>query len=99
MDIRRGERVTHKDFVRLYAEKMKCTEKNAEKYLQGFVDLVHESVENKSSVTIPHLGNFYVSERSESTAFKFNPARRLKNILGWGWVYKMPLAIGFPYIL
>lgn len=84
MDIKRGEKVKHDDFVRLYAEKMNCSEKNAEKYLQGFIDLIHESVENKSSVTITHLGNFYVSERRESTAFKFNPARKLKNILGWG---------------
>ena len=32
-----GEKIKHKDFIKLYAEKMGCTEKQAEQYLSGFI--------------------------------------------------------------
>ncbi|WP_299465144.1 HU family DNA-binding protein [uncultured Microscilla sp.] len=78
----------HKDFIRLYSDKMGCSEKNAEKYLEGFIDTLYDCMKAKSSITIQHLGKFYVSERKESTAFKFNPSQKMKAILGWSSNYK-----------
>lgn len=78
----------HKDFIKLYAEKMECSEKNAEKYLNGFIDTLYDCMKNKSSITVQHLGKFYVSERRESTAFKFNPSQKMKAVLGWSSSYK-----------
>jgi len=78
----------HKEFVKLYAEKMNCSEKNAEKYLDGFIDTIYDLMKDKSSVTVQNFGKFYVSQRRDSTAFKFNPSQKMKAILGWSSSYK-----------
>lgn len=81
-------KIKHKEFIGLYAEKMKCSEMTAEKYLNGFIETLFDSIKEESSVTINHFGNFYVSKRRESKAFKFNPSAKLKAILGWSSNYK-----------
>lgn len=53
----------HKDFLKLYAEKMNCSEKNAEKYLDGFIDTIYDLMKDKSSITIQNFGKFYVSQK------------------------------------
>lgn len=79
---------THKEFLKQYAEKMGCSEKNAQKYLEGFTDLVLDSMKKGESATIQNLGRFYVRERSDSTVFKFTASQKLKAILGWSSTYK-----------
>jgi nucleoid DNA-binding protein len=44
--------IKHKEFVKLYAEKMECSEKNAEKCLNGFIDTLYDCMKSKSSVTV-----------------------------------------------
>ena len=78
----------HKEFIKLYAQQMNCSETNAEKYLNGFIDTLYDLMKEKSSITIQNFGKFYVSERKESTAFKFNPSQKMKMILGWSSSYK-----------
>ncbi|MEN0050979.1 MAG: HU family DNA-binding protein [Bacteroidota bacterium] len=78
----------HKQFIKLYAERMNCSEANAEKYLEGFADTIYALMKQKSSITIQNFGKFYVSQRRESTAFKFNPSQKMKAILGWSSSYK-----------
>lgn len=78
----------HKEFIKLYAQRMNCSEINAERYLDGFVDTIYSLMKNKSSITIQNFGKFYVSQRKESTAFKFNPSQKMKAILGWSSNYK-----------
>ncbi|MEL6719709.1 MAG: HU family DNA-binding protein [Bacteroidota bacterium] len=80
--------IKHKEFVKLYAERMNCGEANAEKYLDGFVDTIYALMKQKSSITIQNFGKFYVSQRRESTAFRFNPSQKMKVILGWSSSYK-----------
>ena len=83
-----GEKIKHKDFIKLYAEKMGCTEKEAERYLMGFIDTLYDGLKNIQPVTIEHLGSFYIAEKHGSRIFKFNPAQKLKAILGWSSSYK-----------
>ncbi len=78
----------HKEFVKLYAQKMNCSEQNAEKYLNGCIDTIYDLMKDKSSITIQNFGKFYVSQRRGSTAFKFNPSQKMKAILGWSSSYK-----------
>ena len=85
---RQETKIKHQEFVKLYSEKMNCSELTAEKYLNGFMETLFDSFKSGSSVTINNFGNFYVSRRKESTAFKFNPAQKLKAILGWASSYK-----------
>lgn len=82
------KKIKHKDFIKLYAAKMNCSEKNAEKYLDGFLNTLYDEIKEGSSVTIQHFGNFYVSKRKDSTVFKFNPSQKFKAILGWSSNYK-----------
>ena len=80
--------IKHKEFIKKYSQKMGCSEKNAEKYLDGFIEIVYDCMKEKSSITIQNFGKFYVSQRRESTAFKFNPSQKMKAILGWSSNYK-----------
>jgi len=78
--------MTHKEFTKVYAKKMNIKETTAEKYLEGFIEILCDEFEKGESVTVKNLGRFYCSEgRYDSTTkvFKFTPARRIKNTLGW----------------
>lgn len=84
--------MSHKEFIAAYAQKMKVSEKTAQKYLDGIMEVMYPEFENGDSVTIQHLGRFYCRESSRSydgqKIFKFTPAQKLKAILGWSSSYK-----------
>lgn len=84
----RERKIKHQEFVKLYSKKMKCSEATAELFLTGLIDTLYDSFREGNSVTIQHFGNFYVSQTKDSTAFKFNPAQKLKALLGWASSYK-----------
>ena len=86
--VRKAEKIKHQDFIKQYAKKMKCSEANAERYLNGFVETLFDNFRENRSVTITHFGNFCVSKRRDSTAFKFNPSQKLKALLGWASGYR-----------
>lgn len=75
----------YKEFTEAYAKRMKIKEATAEKYLEGFIEILCDEFEKGESVTVKNLGRFYCKEgRHNSTkVFKFSPARRIKNVLGW----------------
>lgn len=81
-------KIKHQEFVKLYSEKMKCSESVAELYLEGLIDTLYDSFKEGSSVTIKNFGNFYIATSKDSTAFKFNPAQKLKALFGWASSYK-----------
>ncbi len=80
--------MTHKEFTTAYAKKMKIKEATVEKYLDGMIEVMCEEFEKGESVTIKHMGRFYCGYpkygSSQTKVFKFTPARKIKNILGWG---------------
>lgn len=78
----------HKEFIKQYAQKIGCDEATAEQNIEDFVEVVLESMKKGESLTIQHLGRFYVDERRDSTVFKFTPSQKLKAILGWSSTYK-----------
>jgi len=82
--------MSHKEFINTYAKKMKVSEKTAQKYLDGLMEVMYPRFEQGESVTIQHLGKFYCrhSESSGQKVFKFTPAQKLKAILGWSSSYK-----------
>jgi DNA-binding protein HU-beta len=82
------KKVNHKEFIKAYSEKMECSEETAQKYLEGLIDTLYDAFKKESSVTINNLGNFYLSKRKESIAFRFNPSQKLKALLGWSSTYK-----------
>lgn len=76
--------MTEKELQIYMAEKMNATEKEAKAWIEVFSDGVHQSIENKESLTIRNFGKFYVRETSSgSTVFKFSPSRRMKDLLGY----------------
>ncbi len=76
--------MTEQELQAFMAKKMNSTETEAKKWIEAFNDGVHQSIENKESLTIRNFGKFYVRETSRgSTIFKFLPSRRMKNLLGY----------------
>jgi DNA-binding protein HU-beta len=79
---------THKEFIKLYAKKLDCTEAEAALHVATFVETLLEEMKARNKVTISQLGGFYIEDKRESTSFKFNPSQHLKAILGWSNTYK-----------
>ena len=78
----------HKEFIKEYAQKMGCDEKIAKQQVEAFIEVILDAMKKRDSITMEHLGKFYVEDRRDSTVFKFTPAQKLKAILGWSNTYK-----------
>lgn len=78
----------HKEFIAAYSRKMNVKESTAEKYIEGMIEIMCAEFDKPESVTIKHLGRFYCDYpkygSSETKVFKFTPAKKIKDILGWG---------------
>ena len=61
---------------------MNSDEKTAEQWLEGFIDVLYEAVKQGSGVTINGFGGFYVKQKRDGTAFKFNPGQKLRALFG-----------------
>ena len=77
---------TNKSFI--VRSSLEIEEQEAERFLTGFIDTLYDGLKNIQPVTIEHLGSFYIAEKRASRIFKFNPAQKLKAILGWSSSYK-----------
>ncbi len=75
-------------FASLLAKRMNCNVNTASQWIDAYSETLFEIFKNGEGVTIEGLGGFYLSRRSDSTAFKFNPSQKLKKILGWSSSYK-----------
>jgi hypothetical protein len=83
-----NDRIQKKDLVRRLAQRMQTDEQTAALWLEGFVDILYQAFQEGQSVTLPGLGSFYVRSRQDTWVFKFNPAQRLRALLGWSSTYK-----------
>ncbi len=49
---------------------------------------IYQAFKHEEKVTIRNFGTFYIDARRNGTAFKFNPAQRLRALFGWSSTYK-----------
>ena len=80
--------LSKKDFIARLAQKMGTSEKVATKWLDGVTDTLYETFKDGQGVTLTNFGSFFVSQRGDTTAFKFNPSQKLKKLFGWSSSYK-----------
>ncbi len=78
----------HKEFIKEYAQKMDCDEKIAKQQVDAFIEVILDAMKKRDSLTIEHLGKFYIKDHKDSIAFKFTPSQKLKAILGWSTTYE-----------
>ncbi len=80
--------LSKQEFVAKLASRMGTNEEIAGKWLDGITDSLYETFREGQGVTLTGFGSFYLSQRRDSTAFKFNPGQKLKKLLGWSSSYK-----------
>ncbi len=80
--------LSKKEFIHKLALHMDADEKTAEQWLDGVTDTLYDTFKQGHGVTLTNFGSFYVSQRKETTAFKFNPSQKLKKLFGWSSSYK-----------
>jgi DNA-binding protein HU-beta len=80
-------KVKKKEFIRALAQRMNTDEQTAEQWVEAYTDTLLAAFSRGEGVTIDGLGGFYVDNRGNSTAFKFNPSQRLRSLLGWSSTY------------
>lgn len=56
--------------------------------MDATLEEIYQSLKDRESVTIRNFGTFYVKQHRDSVAFKFNPAQKLRMMLGWSSTYK-----------
>lgn len=82
--------MSHKEFIKAYAQKRGVKEETAQKNIDDILHILNEEFKQGESVTIQHLGKFYCrdSRSSGNKVFKFTPAAKIKAILGWSSTYR-----------
>ena len=80
--------LTKKEFTKHLSLKMGTNEKEADKWVDAYPETMIDIFKTGQGVTIPGLGGFYLKERSNGTAFKFNPSQQLRKLFGWSSTFK-----------
>jgi len=80
--------LSKKQFTALLSNRMNCDERLAEQWIEAYSETLFEIFKTGEGVSIDGLGGFYLSQRKDSCAFKFNPSQKLKKLLGWSSTYK-----------
>lgn len=83
-----AERISKEEFVICLAKKMKTDVETAEAWLDATLDTMYQIFKSGKGITLPGFGGFYLDERRDSTAFKFNPGQKLRALFGWSSTYK-----------
>jgi len=83
------ENIKKKEFAALLANKMKVSDKTAEKWIDAFSDTLFECFKNWRGVAITNLGTFYLRITSRGGwIFKFLPSQKLRALFGYSSTYK-----------
>jgi len=82
------ERIGKDEMVRRLAARMETDAPTAAVWLDGVVETLYDSFQAGESVTLKGFGSFYLRESRTGMVFKFNPAQRLRALLGWSSTYK-----------
>lgn len=86
-----AERIEKKEFVRCLADRMQTDEEMAVQWLDGVLDEMYQTFRSGYGLMLPGFGGFYLDQRRESWAFKFNPGQKLRAHCGWSSYYRGPL--------
>jgi DNA-binding protein HU-beta len=86
-----AERIEKKEFIRRLAERMRTDEATATLWLDGVLEEMYKTFRSGCGLTLPGFGGFYLDQRRESWAFKFNPGQKLRALFGWSSSYRGPL--------
>lgn len=85
------ERIEKKEFVRRLAERMKTDEDTAGQWLDSVLEEMYQTFRSGCGLTLPGFGGFYLAQKRDSWAFKFNPGQKLRALFGWSSSYRGPL--------
>ena len=83
--------IAKKEFIRRIAERMQSDEATATRWLDGVLDEMYQTFRSSYGLTLPGFGGFYLDERRDGWAFKFNPSQKLRALFGWSSTYRGPL--------
>jgi DNA-binding protein HU-beta len=59
-----------------------------EEILDGALEEIYAAFKRGESVSLRNFGSFYVRPETEQWVFRFNPAQRLRKLLGWSSTYR-----------
>ena len=83
-----AQRIPKSEIIQRLAQRMGTDESTAAKWLEGVTETLYEAIKAGESVTLPGFGGFFVRPTRDTWIFKFNPAQRLRAMLGWSSTYK-----------
>jgi DNA-binding protein HU-beta len=84
------DRVEKAELVRLAAQRVDRDDEAVAEVVDAFLEEIYEALRRGQSVSLRGFGSFYVRPERESWVFRFNPAQRLRALLGWSSTYRGP---------
>jgi nucleoid DNA-binding protein len=85
-----AERINKDESVRRVAKRMKVKETTARTWVDAVLDTMYDTFGGGKGLTLPGFGGFYLAKKRDGCAFKFNPGRKIRSLLGWTSTYKGP---------
>ncbi len=86
-----AQRAQKSELIQRLARRMETDDATAAGWLAGVTETLYDAVKAGERVTLPGFGGFYVRPEKAAWVFKFNPAQRLRAVLGWASTYQGPL--------
>lgn len=83
-----AESIKKKDLALRLATRMGTDAKTAEAWLDATFEEMYQVFKSGKGITLTGFGGFYLDQRRNGTAFKFNPGQKLKALFGWSSSYK-----------
>ncbi|MFL5731620.1 MAG: HU family DNA-binding protein [Chloroflexia bacterium] len=80
-------KINKAELTRRLAARMATDQQTATAWLDAVTETLYETLKAGESVTLPGFGGFYVRAERGTWVFKFNPAQRLRAMLGWSSSY------------
>ena len=80
--------ISKKDLIKRVAQRVEHKNQEVEQIIDATLDEIYQSLKRGESVNLRNFGTFYIKAHRDSTAFKFNPAQKLRKLFGWSSTYK-----------
>lgn len=81
-------RIDKKELARRVSERIDLEEEFALEVVDAVFEEMYNAFKAREPVSIRNFGSFYIEQRRDSCAFRFNPSQRLRRCLGWSSTYK-----------
>lgn len=81
-------RIDKSTIVRLVMQRTGQEQALVQEILDAALEEIYAAFKRGESVSLRNFGSFYIRPETAQWVFRFNPAQRLRKLLGWSSTYR-----------